>query len=195
MATRRKRLADIGGFAALADCLADDYQLGHRIARQALRIELCPIVVDCCSAPMGWGAVWKHQVRWARTIRVCQPLPYFFSILSNATLWPLLFLAITPSGTALALAAACGLARIGTALQLQRRIESDAKSGAPASNVANEDSRSAGLQRFVMPLLKDVLQAAIWLMAFAGNTIEWRGNRFRLRPDGTIVPVGRGAAS
>ena len=33
---------------------------------------------------MGWSAVWKHQLRWARTIRVCQPVPYFFSLLSNA---------------------------------------------------------------------------------------------------------------
>jgi len=36
---------------------------------------------------MTWRAVWKHQLRWARTIRVCQPLPYFFSILSNAGFW------------------------------------------------------------------------------------------------------------
>ncbi len=36
---------------------------------------------------MNWRDVWKHQLRWARTIRVCQPLPYFFSILSNAGFW------------------------------------------------------------------------------------------------------------
>ena len=102
MATRRPLLAEIGGFSALADCLADDYQLGHRLARRGHQIALSPVVVECWSAPMGWAAVWKHQLRWARTIRVCQPMPYFFSLLSNATLWPVLWLAAQPAGPALA---------------------------------------------------------------------------------------------
>ena len=92
MLTRRKLLEEIGGFTALANCLADDYQLGHRIAQNGHRIALCPVVVECWNPPMNWRDVWKHQLRWARTIRVCQPAPYFFSILSNATLWPLLWL-------------------------------------------------------------------------------------------------------
>ena len=75
MATRRQQLREIGGFAALVDCLADDYQLGNRIARRGYPIALSPVVVECWSAPMGWAAVWKHQLRWARTIRVCQPRP------------------------------------------------------------------------------------------------------------------------
>ena len=91
---RRDALAQIGGFPSLADCLADDYQLGHRISKNGHRIALCPAVAECWDAPMSWRDVWKHQLRWARTIRVCQPLPYFFSILSNATLWPLLWLAL-----------------------------------------------------------------------------------------------------
>ena len=48
---------------------------------------------------MNWAQVWKHQLRWARTIRVCQPLPYFFSVLANATVWPLLWLLLKPSLT------------------------------------------------------------------------------------------------
>ncbi|MEI4920759.1 glycosyltransferase, partial [Klebsiella pneumoniae] len=71
MATRKRKLEEIGGFAALANCLADDYQLGKRIAGLGLRIVIAPVVVDCWSEPMGWKAVWKHQLRWARTIRVC----------------------------------------------------------------------------------------------------------------------------
>jgi ceramide glucosyltransferase len=142
MATRREQLRQIGGFATLADCLADDYQLGKRIASHGHRIDLCPVVVECWSSPMGWGAVWKHQLRWARTIRVCQPLPYFFSILSNAT-----------------------------ALNLQQRL-----TRAPAP------LHCAGLV-----LLKDLLQTAIWLLAFLGNRVEWRGELLRLRRDGTLV--------
>ena len=63
---------------------ASHSQSGHRIA-------LCPVVVECWDIPQGWARVWKHQLRWARTIRVCQPAPYFFSILSNVTFWAVLW--------------------------------------------------------------------------------------------------------
>jgi ceramide glucosyltransferase len=74
MLTRRKLLGEIGGFTALVNCLADDYQLGHRIAQNGHRVALCPVVVECWNPPMNWRDVWKHQLRWARTIRVCQPV-------------------------------------------------------------------------------------------------------------------------
>ncbi len=171
MATRRKQLDEIGGFRTLADCLADDYQLGHRIAAHRHRIEICPVVVDCLSEPMGWGAVWQHQLRWARTIRVCQPLPYFFSILANGTFWPLLWLAADFGTKAAVAVLICLFVRWATALDLQQRLT---QSTSTAANVW-------------MVSAKDLLQAAIWACAFAGDEIEWRGERYRLRRDGTLV--------
>jgi ceramide glucosyltransferase len=173
MATGRQQLQEIGGFAALADCLADDYQLGNRIARRGYSIAISPVVVECWSAPMGWAAVWKHQLRWARTIRVCQPAPYFFSILSNATFWPLLWLIVRPAPQVLACALVCFLVRVLTALNLQHRL-----TGTPSTYTWG----------WLVPI-KDLLQAAIWLLAFMGNRIEWRGQRMRLRRDGTLVRV------
>jgi len=177
---RRKALEQIGSFAALADCLADDYQVGNRIAKQGHSIALCPIVVECWDAPANWTEVWKHQLRWARTIRVCQPLPYFFSILSNASLWPGLWLAVavaatSPLGAPLA-ASVFLLVRIGLVQSLQRRFTPDRKLVAPA---------------WLVPV-KDVLSAGIWLGAFAGNTIEWRGRKLKLRRDGTLIPENGG---
>jgi ceramide glucosyltransferase len=175
MLTRRELLEEIGGFSALAGCLADDYQLGHRIAKKGHHIALCPIVVECWDAPMNWGDVWKHQLRWARTIRVCQPVPYFFSILSNATLWPLLWLLAAPvlSKTLCAPLAALALLliRIVIAQNLQRRFSPARDNLAPP---------------WLVPV-KDLLQAAVWLGAFLGNTVEWRGQKMRLRRDGTLV--------
>ena len=175
MLTRRKLLEEIGGFAALVNCLADDYQLGHRIAQRGHRIALCPVVVECWDAPMNWRDVWKHQLRWARTIRVCQPVPYFFSILSNATLWPLLWLMASPvlSKTLCVPLAALALLliRIVIAQNLQRRFMQSRDNIAPP---------------WLVPV-KDLLQAAIWLGAFIGNTVEWRGQRMKLRRDGTLV--------
>ena len=197
MATRRKQLAEIGGFTALVDCLADDYQLGNRIARRGYSIALSPVVVECWSAPMGWSAVWKHQLRWARTIRVCQPAPYFFSLLSNATLWPLLWLILKPAAPVAACALFCWLTRILTALDLQRRLNRTPHPGGRASPRAQTSPKMGLARTLALPYprlaygwlvpVKDLLQAAIWLLAFMGNRIEWRGERMRLRRDGNLT--------
>jgi ceramide glucosyltransferase len=194
---RRNALAEIGGFQSLADCLADDYQLGHRIAKNGHRIALCPVVAECWNAPMNWRDVWKHQLRWARTIRVCQPLPYFFSILSNATLWPLLWLvsalfkwlpmAISSPPmdpfrhfeTQMALlecmifVIALLLARIVLAQNLQCRLTPERDLVSPL---------------WLVPV-KDLLQVAIWFCSFTGNTVEWRGRKMKLRRDGTLEEI------
>jgi ceramide glucosyltransferase len=191
MAVHREALERIGGFAAFADHLADDYQLGNRLVRAGWRITLCPVVVECREPAKSWRQVWAHQLRWARTIRVCQPLPYFFSILSNATLWPLLWLCaahptivvathtVEPGGgrnlkvdlpLAVFAALACLLVRVLSAVDLQRRLT---------------QSRAHFRDWWLVPM-KDLLQAAVWLFAFAGNRIEWRGERYRLRGDGRL---------
>jgi ceramide glucosyltransferase len=171
MLTRRAQLQEAGGFEGLKDCLADDYQLGNRIVRRGHRIALCPVVVECRSEPMGWGEVWRHQLRWARTIRVCQPLPYFFSILSNPTLWPLVWLFAVPTKLSLGFAVACWAVRCLTSLDLQKRLT----------------RQQAQLGLAWLALVKDLLQAGIWLLAFCGNRVEWRGERMKLRRDGTLV--------
>jgi len=173
MVTRKKNLDEIGGFEALADCLADDYQLGHRIAKKGYQIELCPVVVECWDPPQTWNSVWKHQLRWARTIRVCQPVPYFFSILSNPTLWSLLWLLLAPAKCPLTIfSVALGL-RLITAHDLQTRL-----------------NRARNHFPFLwLAPIKDLLQFVVWLGAFAGNTIEWRGQKFVLQRDGNLRKV------
>ena len=175
MLTRRRLLEEIGGFAAMVNCLADDYQLGHRIAQNGHRIALCPVVVECWERPMNWSAVWKHQLRWARTIRVCRPLPYFFSILSNGTFWPMLWLiaslALSKTVYLPYLAVACLLIRIAFAQNLQRRFTPGGNHPTPP---------------WLVPV-KDLLQAAVWAGAFSGNAVEWRGQKMRLRRDGTLI--------
>jgi ceramide glucosyltransferase len=176
---RRKNLEEIGGFESLANCLADDYQLGNSIFKNGHGIALCPVVVECWDAPMNWRGVWKHQLRWARTIRVCQPLPYFFSVLLNAGLWPSLWLGVslveTKSFCAPIAAIVFLLLRIILARNLQRQFTPERKLISP----------------FWLVPVKDLLQAALWLCAFAGNTVEWRGRKMQLRRDGTLEAGGR----
>jgi ceramide glucosyltransferase len=171
MAVKREALERVGGFAALTDYLADDYQLGNKIVRAGWRIELCPVVAECWEAPRTWREVWWHQLRWARTIRVCQPLPYFFSILSNATLWTFIWYSVSSSTAVTVAANAILLVRILTAIHLQGKLTR---------------SRAAVADWLLVPV-KDLLQAAIWLLAFMGNHVEWRGQRYRLRRDGKLV--------
>ncbi|MCZ7639287.1 MAG: glycosyltransferase [Verrucomicrobia bacterium] len=173
MLTRRAELEALGGFASYLDYLADDYQLGHRITRLGRRIELSPVVVECRSEPLGWGGVWSHQLRQARTIRACQPLPYFFSILGNVTLWGLLWLLTSPGGVALTGVTLAQTIRILTALQNERRLDPE---------------RTGPSHAWMLPV-KDLLQVSVWAGAFLGNTVLWRGERFRLRPGGKLEPL------
>ena len=174
---RRGALREIGGFDSLANCLADDFQLGHRIARNRHGIALSTTVVECWDTPQNWTHVWKHQLRWARTIRVCQPLPYFFSILSNSGFWAvvwLLFSAVS-GGSRCVLMTGCFLLllRILIANDLQRRFTPGRKLVSP----------------FWLAPFKDLLQAAIWLVAFLGNKVEWRGRKMIVRRDGTLADL------
>jgi ceramide glucosyltransferase len=169
------QLKAIGGFASLSDVLADDYHLGRQVASQHKRIEFATVVAECWDAPMNWRQVWAHQSRWARTIRVCQPWPYFLSILNNSTLWPLLWLAVARQPVVLALAGVCVLFRMAAALQQQSRLMQS----------------PARLAFAWMPPVKDLLDVLVWAGAFASNHINWRGEHYRILPDGRLRKVNK----
>jgi ceramide glucosyltransferase len=201
MITRRVRLKEIGGFESLLDYLADDYQLGHKIAATGARIELSPVVVQCLDKPMDFREVWKHQLRWERTIRASQPAPYFFSVLANAPLWSALLALLGNLGGfvlipdviygpgfslqvqnllptiyvpwVLLIFAAVLLVRVLTAASLQRRL-----------------TRTRGALKYwwLVPA-KDFLQCGIWAASFLGNMVEWRGRRFRVTRGGRLAPL------
>ena len=169
MAVRTEAFEKIGGFKTLHNQLADDYQLGRRLADVGGKIELANVVVECREGAKNLGAVWKHQLRWARTIRVCQPGPYFASVLSNVTVWMLAWLAV--SGSQLALV--CLPVRIFTAMHNDKRLT---------------QTEWAWLESFYAPF-KDLLQFAVWLCAFAGNSVVWRGEKFLVKQGGELVKV------
>jgi ceramide glucosyltransferase len=178
MALSRADLVAIGGLRELADYLADDYQLGHRLAAQGRRIALCPVVVECRSSPMTWREVWAHQLRWSRTIRVCQPGPYFFSILSNATLWPLLWLAVCPGLLSAAGAGVCLALRLLSARYCERKL-------AGPCATAN----------WWLAPVKDLFQVPVWALAFTGNRVTWRGRRFRVSTGGKLAACASDGAA
>lgn len=171
-AVRQTHVEQGGGFATLANVLADDFVLGRSVADQNVRIALCPVVATCREEPQGWAAVWRHQVRWARTIRVCSPWPYAASLAGNATLWPMLWALSDPQWTVWAGAAAFLAIRMATAWDSEARL-----------TLSTKHWRSLW-----MVLVKDLLQAALWALAFLGDRVEWRGERFRVLPNGELLP-------
>ena len=171
MATTQSRLAKAGRFESLLDDLADDYQLGNRIAKAGGRLEICPQPVTCWTGEQSPREVFLHQLRWARTIRVCQPAPYFFSILNNATLWPLLALLGAPGATTQVVAQAAILLRVLTAKSNYQRLTGE-----------------NGWIAFGLAPLKDLLAAVIWIMSWTSREVIWRGQRFRVDSGGKLAP-------
>lgn len=173
MVFKRAALDQSGGFRAFADYLADDYHLGRQMSSCGYRIDLSPVVVECRTASSCFSEVWMHQLRWARTIRSCQPIPYFFSMVGNATLWPLMWWIASPGGkTGLVVAALLSFRAIQAAI-LEHRM-----------------TRRWTWSALWMAWLKDGLQIAVWAMAFLGSTVSWRGVTYRVDRCGKLTRLG-----
>lgn len=166
LALRRSDLQRLGGFQALSDYLADDYQLGRQIRRLGLKIEVSRAIVETHLAG-SWSAVHQHQLRWARTVRVCQPAGYVGSLITHATLWA-------------CLAATVGYRRSALVL-LALRLAAGYAVGAGIL-------RSAVVRRWwwLMPL-RDLWGTIIWLQALFGRRVLWRGQRLMLDGEGRIL--------
>jgi|SRR5579871_614013 len=167
MAFRAADLERIGGFAAIGDYLADDYQLGLRMNELGKRIALAPTTVETRLSDDTWTAVWRHQVRWSRTIRVSRTAGYFGYVITNASFWAIL-------------AAAAGAWPVGiTALSIRMLA------GVITGRSALGDQETLRLW-FLIPF-RDLWGFAVWIAGLGGSTVEWRGTRLRLRRDGRIA--------
>jgi ceramide glucosyltransferase len=166
MVFRAETLRQVGGFEAIADYLADDYQLGRRISRMGYHIEFAPVVVETDLGGESWGQTWRHQLRWARTIRVSRPAGYFGYVVTHATLWALVALA---AGQWWAAALALGL-RMVAGLVVGAGVLKD-------PNVVKD---------FWLIPLRDLFGFAVWLGGLSGHTVYWRDRELRLHHDGRI---------
>jgi ceramide glucosyltransferase len=165
MAFRAKDLVAIGGFASIREYLADDYQLGARIAALDKRVAMCDSVVVTNLGAGSWRDVWKHQVRWSRTIRVSRPAGSFGYLVTQATFWCVIA----------ALAGHWKIALAGEAVRLAAAL---------AAMWATGDGR---LYRLTFVPFRDLFGFTVWCGGIAGNTVEWRGLRYHLRRDGRLV--------
>lgn len=168
-ATLAFRAADLkaaGGFAALADFIADDYQLGHRIAALGKRTYLSHYTVETALGDATWRGIWQHQIRWARTIKLSKSAGYLGVPIQQAGMWMLIAL-LTRSG-----AVACGLLAIRWCSALLAALVFENK---------------ANLRLFWLAPIWDLYAFVVWVGSYAGNQVIWRGQRLHLHPSGRIV--------
>ncbi len=170
IALRRETLRAVGGFAAVKDQLADDYALGAAVRNLGLDVVVPKdIVLGHLCAASSASALFRQELRWARTIRAVDPAGFAGSIITHplplALLAAIMSCCSEPSLVVLAAAALCRLA-------LQRQI-------AHFTGVAPENS--------AMGPIRDLLAFVIFITSFCPGSIDWRGHRFGLRADGTLA--------
>jgi len=166
LAVSREALQHIGGFEALVDHLADDYELGERIFKSGYRVLLSSDVVETSVPAYPWRAFCDHQLRWLRAVRDARPGGYAGLLFTHGfTLALLNVIAAGISPISLWLLALAFFLRLSLAMTV-------------GAEVLGDHQVLASL--WVLPL-RDLVAFALWIAGFAGNTIVWRGERFQLR--------------
>jgi ceramide glucosyltransferase len=171
LAFRRSDLIAIGGFEVLLDCLADDYELGRRIASMGRKVELSAAVVSTFLPAYTLGQFLRHQLRWSRTIRDARRWGYAGLLFTFGLPWALVtLLAARGAAWAWALLAITFVARFAVAL---------------ISAVVVLQDRQLVRNILLLPL-RDLLAPLVWAASFMGNRIHWRGDVFDLK-DGRLT--------
>ena len=172
MAIRTDCLRAIGGFAAMADYLADDFVLGNWADRAGYRVALSCHTINHHATAMGFWKSFTHRLRWNRSTRRSRPQGYIGQGFTYGLSWAVLFALLFPSPWSLGTLLVSASARLALALQLSRLL------GDPGV-----------LRRLWLLPLQDGLSFASWLGGFAGREIFWRNERYRLLTDGRFEPL------
>jgi len=173
IAIRRRELERIGGFAVLADYLAEDYQLGARVFDLGLRVHLSDYVLKCILGATTFVEEWRREVRWARCARVSRPREYPGLLLSFSTPLAAVLVLLTEFSSSAVQALAVSLVLRWTVGWLVSGYTGDTES-----------------RRWLLWLpVRDVLSALVWLAAGLGRHVIWRGEAYELERDGRMHPV------
>jgi ceramide glucosyltransferase len=166
LAFRRADLQRIGGFESFVDFLADDYELGRRIAGLSLRVALSDVVVETYLPAYDLRGFLAHQLRWARGVRDARSAGYIGLISTYGLMWALLAVAAAHgdpwSWAALVVTV---LLRFAVALLVGKSVLYDTQL----------------LKNLWLLPVRDLVAVAVWAASFAGHTVTWRGDRFELR--------------
>jgi ceramide glucosyltransferase len=170
MALRRSDLRRLGGFEAIANYLADDYQLGSRIAALGLRVYLSHYIIPSVLGATKFRDQWDREVRWIRCARVSRPREYPGLLLGFTTPFALAFLAVS------------GLAPAGWGVLTASLILRWVLAWKVTGYTGDREVR-----RWLLWLpVRDVLTALVWCAGLVGKSTIWRGESFTLQRDGQM---------
>jgi ceramide glucosyltransferase len=173
IATTREWLGKMGEFEAIADTLADDYELGHRIVKAGGEVVLSRQTVWTMYPAQTFRTFWDHQVRWVRTVRLCRPVSYMGLLFTQGLPWVLLAALVAP---------ARWIAGVYLLAYLILRLAMAWTVG--IWGVGDEVLR----RRFWLVPLRDAIHFVVWLASFASNRIRWGGVEYVIR-QGRMVPT------
>ncbi|PYT55716.1 MAG: hypothetical protein DMG43_02225 [Acidobacteria bacterium] len=176
IATTKEWLGKIGGFEVFADALADDYEVGQRIAKAGGEVVLSREAVWTMYPAQTLGSFWNHQVRWARTVRLCRPLSYVGLLFTQGLPWALLTAIVAP---------AKWIAGVYLVAYLILRF-------AMAWTVGIWGVRDEVLRRkaWLVPLY-DAIHFVVWLASFGSNHIRWGNVEYVIRKGRMVLIRGR----
>jgi ceramide glucosyltransferase len=165
LAMRRHVLEEIGGFRAIADQIADDAAMGQRVTEKGYRVFLSPYVVHTIHQQDSWREYFYHTLRWNRTIRAVTPGVYTSFVLFFGTFYAFLVWTLNLRNMwAMAFFVSMSFVRIVMTSYYNDRYIKDP---------------STQQYLWVVPV-RDLLTPFEWLLGFTGQTIRWRGNRYRI---------------
>lgn len=171
IALRRSVLNRIGGFERFANQLADDYEIGKAVRGAGYRVVIPAMIVTHACVERSFSELLDHELRWARTIRMVDPIGFAGSGITHALPFALLGVALVGIGpTSLAILAGAVAARLWLAARIDTTI------GAHRSPPA-------------LTLVRDMLSFYVYLAAFIVRSVMWSGRRYRIGPERTIVPA------
>jgi ceramide glucosyltransferase len=177
--TTKRWLTKIGGFQSITGMLADDYELGLRIAEAGGRVLLSREPVWTMYPAQTAKSLWDHQVRWARTVRLCRPLSYFGLIFTLGLPWTALAALVAPTKW---IAAAYLLAYL-----VLRHVM------AWTVGVWGVGDDVLRRKLWLVPL-RDALYSVVWLASFASNRVTWGGQEYTMHK-GQMVSVAASEAA
>ena len=172
LALRRDTLAAVGGFAAIADRLADDHALGEAVRRLGRKVVLSPHLVDNIIAEPSLAALFRHELRWARTIRAVAPAGFLGSVVTQPMVLAIAALALGNNPLA---APAMLLAALFCRFVMVRMVD-----------------RALRLPPTPLRLVpgRDLLSFAVFVASFFTRKVAWRDRTFRIGRDGQLILDG-----
>lgn len=169
IALRRRTLATIGGFSAFADFLAEDYAMGEAIRASGYRVVVSDWSVGHVCLESDCGSLLARQMRFARTIRSIDPIGFAGSIITHP--FPLALLAGLLGGFGWPFPAVLALAcRLMACMSVEKAF------GLPR-------------QHYWLIPVQDVVSFMVYVLSFFGATVDWRGHRYRLLSNGSLVQI------